>query len=95
MTVLHGDTIESLLWENGFEFQHKQYLYLPSEIAIYTDSITIILGETWLEEDEWMLDGDALSFELQRDDETFDMGYLDDTKDEADLLRRIVELGER
>lgn len=95
MTALHGDKIESLLWENGFEFQHKQYLYLPSEIEIYADTFTIVLGETWLEEDEWMLDGDSISFELVQGGETFEMGYLDDTPDEDSLILHIVELGER
>lgn len=95
MTALHGDKIETLLWENGFEFQHKQYLYLPSEVEIYAGSFNIILGETWLEEGEWMLDGDSISFELVQGGDTFATGYLDDTEDEETLIQRIVELGEQ
>lgn len=94
MTALHGDKIESLLWENGFEFQHKQYLYLPSEVEIYTDRHTIVLGETWVEEDEWLLDGDHITFELWRDGEILGGGSLDDPDSEEGFMDQIVALTE-
>jgi hypothetical protein len=94
MTALHGDKIESLLWENGFEFQHRQYLYLPSEVEVYSDRHTIILGETWLEEDEWMLDSDHTTFELWQDGELVGGGTLDDPETEKDFLNQIVTLTE-
>lgn len=95
MAALHGDTIETLLWENGFEFQHRQFLYLPDVVEIYTDTFTISIGETWIEEDEWMLDGDYLTYELEQGGEVFDMGYLEGVASEEDLVARIVELAER
>jgi hypothetical protein len=94
MTALHGDKIESLLWENGFESQHKQYLYLPSVLEIYCDRHTIFLAETWLEDDEWMLDGDYTSFELWQDGELIEQGSLDDTETEEGIIEQIIALTE-
>lgn len=95
MTALHGDKIESLLWENGFEFQHKQYLHLPSDLEIY-DHLggTISLGETWIEEDEWMLDGANIAFVLYRDGELAEQGYFEETDTEEGVLDQIIALTE-
>ena len=95
MTALHGDKIESLLWENGYEFQHKQYLHLPSDLEVY-DAVggTITLGETWIEEDEWMIDGSYIGYQLYRDGELFEQGYLEETDTEEGVLAQIIALTE-
>lgn len=95
MTALRGDKIESLLWENGFEIQHRRQIEGPSEVEVFADSFSIVLGETWIEDGDWVLDGDSTYFECVQGGETFDMGYLDDVHSEVDLVARIVEIGER
>ena len=95
MTTLYGDKIESLLWSNGFEFKHLQYIHLNPEIEIFADTFSIILGETWTDEDDWYLDADSIYYELVQGGETFDMGYLEGVEDEHSLMGRIVEFGEQ
>jgi hypothetical protein len=95
MTALRGDKIESLLWENGFEVRHRLQLQGPSEVEVFADSFSIILGETWVEDGDWMLDGFSTYYECVQGGEVFDMGYLDDAHTEDDLVARIVEIGER
>lgn len=95
MTALYGDKIESLLWENGFEFKHLHFFHLSPEVEVFADNHSIILGETYTDDDDWYLSADYLYYELVRGGETFETGYLDDVEDEDDLINRIVELGGR
>jgi hypothetical protein len=95
MTKLRGEKIESLLWENGFEFQHRLPLEGSFEVEVFADSFSIVLGEVWIEDGDWMLDGLSSYFQCVQGGEVFDMGYLEDAHSESDLVARIVELGER
>jgi hypothetical protein len=95
MTALHGDKIESLLWENGFEFQHRHSHEGLSEFEIFADTSSIVLAETWSEDGNWFLDADWISYERVQGGDVFDMGYLESVADERGLVDLIVEMGEQ
>lgn len=94
MTTLYGDKIESLLWENGFEFKHRTYIHYTPEIEVFADTYSVFLGDVWTDDDDWYLDTDNIYYTMVRDGETFAQGYLEDVSDEPDLMTRVMGLEE-
>lgn len=93
MTILNGDKIEKLLWENGFDFEHRTGIDGFSWLHVWAGQTQVIVSETWQDAEDWHLDTDTLMFEVH----TGDGGSFDDyaqVNGEADLVDHIAYFGE-
>lgn len=93
MAVLNGDTLESLLWVEGYDVRHVlSGDDLPSFFEVGVGSCLFHIGETWFEGDTWFVDGASISIVIYEDREWLDT-LLPDPLDESGLIRLITTLG--
>lgn len=93
MTILNGDKIEKLLWESGFDFQHRTGLDGFSSLEVWSGNMVVVVSETWQDADDWYLDTNTMMLEVKTDSgEQYD--DYEPVDSELDLIARIEYYGE-
>lgn len=92
MAILSGDKIERLLWENGYDFEHKTGIDGFSSIDVFIGDMVVNISETWEQGDDWHIDPDTLVFEKYHDGQLVDESY-EWVEDEASLVDYLAIFG--
>lgn len=92
MTVLDGEKVEALLWDAGYDFEHKIGIEGFTSLEVYMGDTTIVVSETWLEEGDWFVDSNTLILEKIYEGVYTDSDF-DIIESEEELVQHIVDLG--
>lgn len=93
MSILNGDKIEKLLWENGYDFNLNNGIDGFSYLSVFGSNAVVNISETWQDAEDWYLDTDNLLIEVA----TAKGHVYDDYEpvdDEVSLVNRIISYGE-
>lgn len=97
MAILSGDSVEKVLWDNGFDFTYQTIKMGDDDFEVEYFDVTIgdchlQFLDTWTEGDGWFLDTDNVSVCLFSD---YCLLVVDipDFTDEEGLLSYLYEMG--
>lgn len=93
MSILNGDKIEKLLWENGYDFNLNRGLDGFAYLSVFGSNAVVNISETWQDSEDWHLDTDSMLIEVATSNgEVYD--DYEPVEDEVALVARIISYGE-
>lgn len=86
---LKGDQIERLLYQAGFDTEHKTGDEGVTVLEIQGDTLTVVMSETWEADGQWFIDPLAIVLDVFEGDRFFRTYFPDGIDGEEELVEYI------